>query len=127
MIKMIVILMLAISLTACGNGEIINIKNSDASIENEQEVNKEAPHTKVITTTYEDVKAVYIEQNDNKSVEVIVDEKPNTFLLEELKDTDFKTFTKDDKVKITYIIKNEQVKDGEIKTSYLTKIEKVNK
>lgn len=119
---MVCIFMLVISLVACGN----DIQNEGNIGESPRQVQKDDQHTKVVTTKVENVEAIYIGQNDNNTVKVIVDGKLNTFLLQEHKDTELKTFVKDDKVKISYTIKTEQVKDGEIKTSYLTKIEKVS-
>ncbi|RCW42436.1 hypothetical protein [Paenibacillus prosopidis] len=118
--QMIVLFLLVAMLTACGN----DMKTTRKNINETQQVQR-VVDPKVVTTTIENVEAIYVVQNDNNSVEIIVDGKLNTFRLDEMKDTDFKTLTKDDKVKISYTIKTEQVKDGEIKWSNLTKIEKV--
>lgn len=115
-----IVFLLAAMLTACGN----DMKTTQKNINETQQVQR-VVDPKVVTTTIENVEAIYVVQNDNNSVEIIVDGKLNTFRLDEMKDTDFKTLTKDDKVKISYTIKTEQVKDGEIKWSNLTKIEKV--
>ncbi|MGM0883733.1 MAG: hypothetical protein ACQEXQ_22200 [Bacillota bacterium] len=118
--QMIVLFLLAAMLTACGN----DMKTTQKNINETQQVQR-VVDPKVVTTTIENVEAIYVVQNDNNSVEIIVDGKLITFRIDEMKDTDFKTLTKDDKVKISYTIKTEQVKDGEIKWSNLTKIEKV--
>jgi hypothetical protein len=117
--KYIILFLLTFVLTACGN-DMDNQKNIDEAREVQRDENP-----KVITTVSKNIEAIYVGQNDNNSAELTIDGKQNTFQLGELNDNEINTLGKGDEVKISYMIKTEQVKDGEIKWAYLTEIEKV--
>ncbi len=119
MIKnIIILLLLTVVLMACQND-----LNSQKNIGPDRQVEREA--NPIVVTTEETMEAIYLGQKDTNSVQLSINGKQITFQLDEMIDNEINALTKGDKVKITLLIKTEQVKDGEIKSTNLTKIEKV--
>lgn len=99
-------------LTACV--EEVKELNTDTAMEVEQEGNV------VMVEEYENVKAIFKGELGDE-IEVSIDGEDRTLVMKE--QFDLKGYEKSEPITISYKITTEQVQDGEIKRSYLTKID----